>query len=178
MAPTLVPGPVDPPMVNYALKLKHRHQFIASLTAAAGFTSITAATALANLPGLAGITAFRLLKVSVYGSDTAAVTGSGTTNPLGNYIAVQAPGDSSFLDANTQTFEDYGVTGAARPSIHYIPAFVQRERWYSTSASDVLLKIANGYGTSQLSSSVIVQLSLELQSATESPALLRSLQGP
>jgi len=147
-----------------------------SLTAGASFSDVTSGAIGLVIPG--GATAwpsFRVLKVSVWGSDFLPAQ---ATNPIGNYVAAQAPGDASFLDANTQTFEDYGVTGSARPVIHYTPAFVQRERWYSSSSTDVVLRVTNGNGSTATPSYVVLQLTLELQSANQAPAFMRFLNGP
>jgi hypothetical protein len=126
-------------------------------------------TALANLPGLAGFSAARLIKISVWGADNATTT---SPNSLGNFIAVKFPGDTSFLDANTQTFEDYGVTGEARPNLHLLPSFIQRTRWYAVTATDTIFSVINGFGSSAAPSNIIVQISVELQTLNETPAYL------
>lgn len=166
MGPTRAAGPMDPPQTLYAVKATLRHAFEIGITSTT-LTNVTDGTLCTSLPGGGGWSSFRILKVSAYFPGL-----YGATATINQFVAVGMPGDSTYLDGNTQTFTDHGVPGARSPNVHITPAFAQRTRWYPYNASGTteLFQVAGSYaGTG---SSVLVHVTLELQSTVQTPAYL------
>jgi len=166
MAPQLVSGDTDPPQTNFAVKTFHRQMLVLDTGNPGTFAAMTAGDIGTSLPG--GTTAWaslRIVKVSLWGS----ANETASPNFIGNYVTVQAPGDGSFLDSNTQTFEDFGTQGSVRPQIHYLPSFIQRARWYSTTSTDVVLRAATATGSATVSGQILFIITVELQSRLEGP---------
>jgi len=165
MAPRQINGPSDPPSTNLSVKATLRHMFEVGLTTNA-LTAVTSTTLFGSLPGSSGWSSYRLIKVSVYNPGAPAL--SATASP---FVAIQMPGDTGFSDANSQTFIDHGMYGALCPNIHVQPAFAQRQRWYSSSSTDTLFNVAASItGTAGV---VLIHATVELQSASQTPAFLR-----
>jgi len=166
MAPKRVSGPSDPPPVNLCVKATIRHTFEVGLTSTS-LTGVTAATLGSSLPGASGWNSFRILKVSVYNPNATIAT---TASP---FVALEMPGDTAFLDGNSQTFQDHGMVGAYCPAIHVIPAFVQRERWYAVAATDIIFNVA-GSPYASTTGTILCHVTVELQSTLQTPAFLIS----
>lgn len=166
MGPTIARGPMDPPQTLYAVKAKLRHAFEVGITGNT-LTNVTDGTLCASLPGGSGWSSFRILKVSAYFPGLAGVVAT-----INQFVALAMPGDATYLDGNTQVFTDHGVPGARSPNVHVTPAFAQRTRWYPYNAtgSTELFQVAGSFlGTG---SSILVHVTLELQSTIQTPAYL------
>jgi len=169
MQAQLVRGLADPPQMMQSASLRKIVMLQVSLTST-GFVAINNDTIQPFIPGTAGVLAFRLMKISMWGPVGSASAAGG---PLGEqWIALQMPGDTAFLDAATTTFEDRAMGTAIPPNIHVMPAFVQRQRWYSGATGGIpLFKIAANGGALLGTVIVTLHLSLELQLSPVTPTL-------
>lgn len=152
-------GPTDPPSINLAIKSFYRGQLTVEYgpTTPLAYQDVKISDIAARIP--ASVASLRILKLSVYGEP------SGTDN-----ILIQMPGDTSFLNANSISFQDNGCAGARRAALHIIPAAVQRQRWYDPSGSDVVCRISSNLGSNTTVSKKLLQFSIEYQSKTLAPS--------
>jgi len=173
MAPALVRGPTDPPPTLYAQKLHYRHEF--AVNGPAGSTALFAVTdgiLCTSLPG--AWASFRILKLSIYYPE-----GSNLTGVLSNstyFVAAQMSDGINVDDQNSQTFTDHGVPGAQSAALHVRPSFAQRQTWYAynTSGTNTLFKVAGGPAAGSSNPvTIIIQATLELQGATQTPVYMR-----
>jgi len=163
-------GAIDPPPVDQTLKLRKVVQLQLALTSTS-LIDVTSGNIATFTPGVAGLSAMRMLKISIWGPVQSNLT---TTGDATGWVAVQAPGDTAFLDSASTTFEDKARGMTYPPALHITPAFVQRERWVPCNTSDatVLFRVAGPGGAAALAYPVIIHVTLELASANTTPAFM------
>jgi len=161
-------GKPEPPSFNLTLKSSIIVSIVQSVTASTPFV-LTNGIVTQNIPGNQGMGSFRINKVSAWGD--IAINGTAT------YLAVQMPGDTSFLDANTATFQDSSKDFTHPTSVHVIPAFVQRQRWYPVDPTGTIpLFNFQMNATTAAPTIVEIHLSLEVASKPLTPSFLRISQ--
>jgi len=149
-----VGGPTDPePIANDVVVTK---TFQTLLPVVGLPMSVSPRMLAAEFPGFS-LTAptfnrFRLVKVSVYGTENAGSTTAGS-------VTVSFPvGTGGFNDG--AAFTDYGTFGARRPCLHLSPTFNLRNIWLiATDAATMLFTVGTNTGAD-----VILQYTVEARS--------------
>jgi hypothetical protein len=150
----------DPVAVNSAIKVHYVCQL--SMKAIAATTSITNGMVFPTIPGAAGFQSFRILKISLWGTDQSEAI-SGTSDPGGlTPVSLQL-----FAGAKTSgmTFSDFGTAGAHRACIGVLPDFDFRTTWIPVTASG---SVALFNVVSTVNRSFVLNLSLELVTDSKS----------
>jgi len=151
MGSTMSNGDPDPSPVNSTIKVQHKIQFTVMSSATANTpVFVTIGNLASNVPGVAGWDTFRLMKISVWGTDTANIS-----------VDMNVPGSTVPSQGDAGVFTDWGTPGAARAALHIVPAFSQRQTWLPLSTSST----TGMFSFSSLTSGVlcIFNLTVELQ---------------
>jgi hypothetical protein len=151
MGSTMTNGDVDPTPVNSSIKLAHRVQLVVPLPTANTAVEITNGMIAAQVPGNAGFTGFRLMKIDAWGNDTSSLT-----------VFLTAPGNDQ------ASFTDWGSPGARRSALHITPSFDVRTAWQVLSSAGGVNQFSVQSG-SAVTTGIIINVTIELQSLTVTP---------
>jgi len=164
MGAEMTSGPSDPEPVHSTIKVRHRVQLVVSVPA--GGLGITSAAIGAVVPG--GISAwntYRLMKLSIWGTDQMGGGAASPTLPLPpisvQFNAPTASGVPPPTDASS--FSDWGTAGSARANLHILPSFSLRELWQLLNTTDTQFTVVVGAAAE---TNVVINLTLELQTTT------------
>jgi hypothetical protein len=139
MAALLTNGPNDPPPIQRTPMITFKVRLSGSQLT--GVTAIQPSKISAVIPGSGAFTSMRFIKFSCWGA-------TGET-------PITATFPSSSVEQDQGKFEDYGVAGSRRPSLHMMPPFGFRTEWFSLTSSTDILQIT---GVTILDVTVCVRL--------------------
>lgn len=169
MVSRLTTGSMDPETVRYSITTNHRVQLINPASAAGStISTVTVANMFSVIPG--GTTAwraFRIKKISAYGSDSTAISTTSYGIPPFGILMNTVDADGGALGDQAE-FHDFGTAGQERAQVHVLPAFAVREYWFTSAlTTTTLFTVAGGSTSSATGSGVIpcvINVSLELES--------------
>jgi hypothetical protein len=161
-------GFADPPPTSTQIVGFKRIRKLVPLVTGAG--KITVGDVTSCLPLSTNNTEFRVLKMSVWGSDGGSSAGSlSCVFPVG----LQSPAPYDPIPGDNSAWTDEGVAGQSRSQIHLTPAFAFRNYWISqlkNNAATVIGTFAHAGDTAP--STVIVDLTLQYRTVSQAcPAL-------
>lgn len=168
-------GPVDPPQTSVQIVGFKRIRKVVALPTGSGAGTITIGDIAGCLPLSTNNSEFRVLKMSVWGSDGSGSAGTQTPSlscvfPVSNNPVTPlapTPGDNA-------AWQDDGVFGQSRPHIHLTPSFEYRNYWLSPLKNGpgaiVASFVQTTGGTGSLS--IVVDITLQFRTVVQAcPAL-------